>query len=546
MGSSAPAAPPPPDPVTTASAQSTANAQTASAQAALNNVNQVTPYGNLTYQQTGTQTITNPDGTTTSVPTYTSTQTLSAPEQKLFNQQNTIAGQSNEAASLGLGAVTSALQNPVTADNLPALRTNLGATPTLASGYDQGGAIQTGYDAGGAIQTGYDQGGAIQSSVPVQQTANTFGNTAGGIQYNVDTTGIAQATNDATNAALARLQPTMDQSNAALQSQLANQGVSAGSSAYNDALLQQGQSNNDLRLGAVATGDAEQQAAYQQALQSGEFTNAAQQQDYTQQQGRGLFGMQADAQNNAANLAAGEFANEAQSQGNSQNAAQAAFGNEAQAQQDSQNAQQAAFANSAQGQQNSENAAQAAFGNTAAEQGFQNKQTAAAFANSAREQSLTDQETINNNSVNQVSALMHGGQATTGQYQGYTPAQLGSTPISQDTYASAQLAEQNYQTESQAAAANNSAMFSALGGLFGMGGQMFRGAGSFSDRRLKRGIVALGVVPNGLPIYAYHYVWDDEGAPKHIGHMADEVALVAPHAVLRHPAGFDMVDYGAL
>ena len=52
-------APSPPDPVATANAQETLNKNTAIYQAEMNNVNQTTPYGSLTYTQTGT----NPDGT---------------------------------------------------------------------------------------------------------------------------------------------------------------------------------------------------------------------------------------------------------------------------------------------------------------------------------------------------------------------------------------------------------------------------------------------------------------------------------------------------
>jgi len=61
----------------TASVQSGLNKDTAIAQANLNHVNQVTPYGNLTYTQDGT----NPDGT----PKYTATQTLSPDQQSLLN-----------------------------------------------------------------------------------------------------------------------------------------------------------------------------------------------------------------------------------------------------------------------------------------------------------------------------------------------------------------------------------------------------------------------------------------------------------------------------
>lgn len=75
---SSPSAPPPaPDPAATARAQSTSNRETAITQAGLNNVNQVTPYGNLNYSQTGKW----EDGT----PQYTATQTLSPDQQNLFN-----------------------------------------------------------------------------------------------------------------------------------------------------------------------------------------------------------------------------------------------------------------------------------------------------------------------------------------------------------------------------------------------------------------------------------------------------------------------------
>lgn len=513
MGGGAPAAPTPPDPYKTASAQSTANAQDATAQAALNNVNQYTPYGSTTYSQTGTQLITNPDGSTTTVPTFTSTQKLSPAEQNLFNQQTQLGSQENTVAKNALTNIGGVLSNPLTGGQLPGLKESLGATP----------AMQTGYNQGGSIANQYGSGGQIQSGVGVQQAGTGFGQTQNNVSYmsNQDFSG---ETNDATNAVLARLQPSMAQSTAALQSQLANQGVTAGSSAYNDAMLQQAGANNDLRLGAVQTGDQEQQALFGEAAQQNQLFNAAQQQDYNQQQGRGMFGLNAMAQNNAANLAAGQFTNAAQQQGNSQNA------------------QAAAFYDAAQGQQNSENAQQAAFGNAAQQQQFQNTQAADTFQNQAREQSLSDQMQLRNAPINEISSLMNGGQVTNGSYQGYNAAQLGQTPISQDVYQSANLEEQTYQQQMQAAAQNNSAMFSALGGLFGMGGKMF-GA---SDRRLKKNVVALGRASNGLPAYRFHYVWDADDDLPTFGHMADEVAEVRPDAVYRMPNGFDAVAYGVL
>jgi len=76
-----------PDPNVTAQAQTTSNKETAIANAALNRINQYTPYGSNTYQITGTA----PDGT----PTYSQTVTLSPEQRQLYDKytqgQNTLA-----------------------------------------------------------------------------------------------------------------------------------------------------------------------------------------------------------------------------------------------------------------------------------------------------------------------------------------------------------------------------------------------------------------------------------------------------------------------
>lgn len=74
---SSPKQPAPPDPVATAQAQGQMNKETAITQAGLNSTNQVTPYGSLTYTQTGKW----DDGT----PQFTATQTLSPEQQELYD-----------------------------------------------------------------------------------------------------------------------------------------------------------------------------------------------------------------------------------------------------------------------------------------------------------------------------------------------------------------------------------------------------------------------------------------------------------------------------
>lgn len=114
MGKSAPKAP---DPAATAAAQGAWNSFTAQQQQQMNMVNQNTPWGNLNYNQTGSTTITDPNGKQVQVPTWTATTELSPEQQAIFDQSQ--QAQSNLA---GLAADQSAsirdlLSNPFEFDN---------------------------------------------------------------------------------------------------------------------------------------------------------------------------------------------------------------------------------------------------------------------------------------------------------------------------------------------------------------------------------------------------------------------------------------------
>lgn len=87
MGKSSPSVPAVPTAQETAAASGQANTSTAAAQTALNDVNQITPYGTTTFDPTGSYT--DPQGDT--VPTYTQTTALSAPEQTLLTGEQTTA-----------------------------------------------------------------------------------------------------------------------------------------------------------------------------------------------------------------------------------------------------------------------------------------------------------------------------------------------------------------------------------------------------------------------------------------------------------------------
>lgn len=67
----------------------------------------------------------------------------------------------------------------------------------------------------------------------------------------------------------------------------------------------------------------------------------------------------------------------------------------------------------------------------------------------------------------------------------------------------------------------------------------------FSDRRLKRDVALMGL-HDGLGVYRFQYLWDEDEAPPRIGVMADEVAILAPYALGPVVGGFATVDYARL
>jgi hypothetical protein len=106
-----PDAPTPPDPKATAAASTATNVGTAIANSNLQNVNQVTPNGSLTYSQSGTYKWTDPNtGQSYDIPQYTATTALSPDQQKLqdlSNQTKTNLGQIGLDASSRIGGILS-------------------------------------------------------------------------------------------------------------------------------------------------------------------------------------------------------------------------------------------------------------------------------------------------------------------------------------------------------------------------------------------------------------------------------------------------------
>lgn len=114
----------PPDYVGAAKETAAGNLAAAETATAANRVSQYTPYGNLVYQQSGTDTKGNP--------LWSATTSLSPGEQALYNQQlNTSLGL-GKLQDLGLGYVQDMISKPFSTANLPQVGINPGENYSAA------------------------------------------------------------------------------------------------------------------------------------------------------------------------------------------------------------------------------------------------------------------------------------------------------------------------------------------------------------------------------------------------------------------------------
>lgn len=114
----APKAPAPPDPKETSAAQTGTSVSTAITNAMLGNVNQVTPDGTLTYDQTGNYNHYDPyTGKSYDVPTFTATQTLSDTQQRLKDENDATSQNLAETANQQSGFFKDYLGEPIDLNN---------------------------------------------------------------------------------------------------------------------------------------------------------------------------------------------------------------------------------------------------------------------------------------------------------------------------------------------------------------------------------------------------------------------------------------------
>lgn len=191
---SKPKAPAPPSPQATADAQTSTSLATQQANTISGMVNQRGPDGSLTYNQTGTRNV-NIGGKNYEIPTYEAVTSLSDAAQQRYDTTNAAQQNMADVAKTLSGQIMDTTGKPISYDNLPEL---------AGSG---------GYEAS------------------------------------------RKATED---AIYSRLNPQMDRARASLEQSLANRGIRVGSEAYDRAMQQIGQNENDARMQAVLAGGQEQ------------------------------------------------------------------------------------------------------------------------------------------------------------------------------------------------------------------------------------------------------------------------------------------------
>lgn len=449
-----PSAPTPPNPKETGAAQTATNIGTAIAQSNLNNVNQVTPDGSLTYSQSGTYEYKDPlNGQIHKVPQYTATQTLSPQQQAIKNQ--------NDAAALNLGKL---------ANNQSGFLEGYLSQPVNTSGAPEAG------NPGGISGPNFTRFGAAP------QFSTTFGDAGDITRTYGDAGGYEASRKKVEDALFARLNPQIDRDRAALETQLANQGIARGSRAFSAAFNDFGRSVNDARLGTILSAGQEQNRLAALDSQKAGFENSAQAQAYEQALGRGTFALGAGQQN---------FQNQFQTTG-----------------------------------ANNQLAAQEFDANLARE----NAQSA------ARKDYLNEQFATRNQPINEITALLSGSQVSQPNFVN-TP----STPIANTDYAG--LVQDNYNAQlglynSKLASSNN-----LFGGLFGLGSALLGNPAIIkaSDRRVKEDIKKVGEV-EGHNIYKFRY---KGGGPVQLGVIAQEVERKNPDAVTTI-GGVKHVKYGEI
>ena len=449
MGKGGGSAPPPPDYAAAAQQTAAGNLEAARVATKANRVNQVTPYGSLTYTQNQSPTF-NAEGYRTALDAYnqarqsyqpqtdeygnvynpmptapnyndfmmaadpdsgwTATQSLSPEQQEILNYQNQTSIGLGKLAGQGLGYVEDMLNTPFDTSRLAELQSRVSPADMQRL---------TG-------QANLGQMGEAERQLRAGQAPN--------LQTSIGQNAGMEGWDRASNLLMQRLDPQLERQSERLDAQLAAQGIPMGSEAYTRAKQDLAMQQNDARTQAQLQAQGIQQNLFGQELQAGQFGNQA------------MLGQ------NQAQLANLGFTNQATQQDFANQLAGMGFNNQ-QIQQMYQNQQAQQQAN-----------------NAIAQQEYANRMGGANLSNQARQQGLQEQAYLRNEPLNTLSAVRTGSQVTGPQFvnsfnQATTqgPDLLGAQQMNYNAQMGAYNAQQ----------AGQNSMTSGLMGLAGAGVMAF-------------------------------------------------------------------------
>lgn len=373
---------PPPAPDYRAAAEETAesNREALTQQTFANRPNQNTPFGS-TFWTTGTQV---DPATGQPVTSWTQNQTLDPSIQAALNEQLAIQSGRSQLAGGFMGRVADEYSQPFNWQNLPGMA--------------------------GTPQQQFTQGRYLQTGVPVYglDTANPQQTT-----FARGEPGFVQERQRIEQGLFERMQPEHQRQQAALETQLANAGLTAGSEGYREEMKRLSDQQARERFNALEMGGQEQQRLQNMML-------GQQQQAFGQDVAAQQAYNQALAQQQAQYGTAGQFFNQAQ---------QAMFGQDIAANQ----------------------------------QNYQQMMAAAEYQNRLRQQAIAEQAMSRGMSLNELNALLTGQQVTTPQM----PSYMGSGVAPGANYSGAAAAQ--YGAGMDAFSAQQAQNQGIQSGLFSLG-----------------------------------------------------------------------------
>lgn len=214
-----PKAPPPPDPYRTASAQSGANRDAAISGALINNYDEDSPFGSLRYKQTGFNYYTDSQGRRVAVPKFHRSVSLSPDQQAIYDKKQAAGKNMADLAVSQSAKLNQLLNKPFNPQKLPE-RVNM----------------------------------------------NTLNK-----DYSEDRRRIE-------DAMLSRYNRMHNQQASQMENKLLNQGLTPGSSAWNEQMDQLGRQQTDARMQAILAGGQEQSRLNQLDFQRANYQNQLRQQ----------------------------------------------------------------------------------------------------------------------------------------------------------------------------------------------------------------------------------------------------------------------------